>query len=265
MPTSKKEVTHRNASKTASNHAASSVSLKSSDQLQKKSKHSSHGTIHRPFAYKAVGVWLVVYYIMMMIGRFPYRGIYAFLDTFWLCNINLLIAASGIALGNPALIGATVTSVFVAHVLWVVDVLTWWTFGFFPVGNAAYVAWPDTPWAEIITSTHHVWFIPLMLFVLHKNGGFVSRSYLISITFIAPVILVSLLFPEEVVLHTGQTYYMNVNMAHGWWKDVRNWPFSLIPYTNPHYLIFLHLFCVVKFSISYGFLRLLTAFMSSSK
>lgn len=30
------------------------------------------------------------------------------------------------------------------------------------------IAWPSTPLAELLTSTHHIWFVPLLLVCLHK-------------------------------------------------------------------------------------------------
>jgi len=207
-------------------------------------------------------IWLLFYYFAMMATRFQHRGFYAFLDTAWLCNFNLLLAATGMAMRKPSLIGACLTAVFIVHCLWIVDVVTWWLKGIFPIGLAAYVAWPDTTWGEIITSTHHVWFSPLCFYVMFKlRGHYVIKSWLISIVLIIPVLLGSLFVPEEIILENGEPFYLNINMAHGWWKDVNSWPFSLIPTGNPSYIIFLHAFVFFKFTIAYLVLKVVTKYI----
>lgn len=84
-------------------------------------------------------ILLFGYYIAMMVTRFFHRGSYAFLDTAWLCNFNLILAGAGMFLRMPALIGACLTAVFVVHTLWIVDVITYFAAGTFPIGLAAYV------------------------------------------------------------------------------------------------------------------------------
>lgn len=212
-------------------------------------------------------VCLVLYYFCMMVTRFFHRGTYAFLDTAWLCNFNLLLAAAGMVLSMPALIGACLTAVFVVHSLWIVDVITWLSTGSFPVGLAAYVAWPETTWGEIITSTHHVWFSPLCLYIMYKlRGKYAIKSWLISGAFILPVTLSSLFIPEEIILENGEPYYLNINMAHGWWKDVNKWPFSLIPPgKSTEYMIFLNCFVFTKFTIAFLVLKIVTKFVLKEK
>lgn len=42
------------------------------------------------------------------------------------------------------------------------------TTGKFPVGVAKYLTWPETTKIRLLTTTHHVWFMPLILMTL-KN------------------------------------------------------------------------------------------------
>jgi len=197
----------------------------------------------------------------MMVTRYQYRGYYAFVDTLWVCNLNLLIATTGILIGSADLVAATINSVFIAHVLWVVDASCYLLFGNFPIGLAAYVAWPETSYAELITSTHHMWFIPLLFLVLHKNGGYPWKSWLISVSMIFPVQLVSLLFPEEIILSNGEPYYLNVNMAHSWWRDMNGWPWDLIPKYNPQYQLFLNLFIATQFTVAFFIAKPVAGFL----
>lgn len=47
----------------------------------------------------------------------------------------------------------------------------------FPIGVAKYITWPETSWARRLTSTHHLWFIPVCLAFgpvgfIDQGGGF---------------------------------------------------------------------------------------------
>lgn len=50
--------------------------------------------------------------------------------------------------------------------LWYIDVIGYIFFKKFYIGVAAFLKWPDTPFIKKITTTHHVWFIPLALAIL---------------------------------------------------------------------------------------------------
>lgn len=48
------------------------------------------------------------------------------------------------------------------------DVALFLLTGSFPIGLASYLNWPSTARLEVLTTLHHVWFIPLCYAVLHK-------------------------------------------------------------------------------------------------
>jgi len=232
------------------------------DPQNKKKKKSAAAVAGRPLYQakfsgwrKFVGVLLLVYYAGMMTTRYQHRGYYAFADTLWACNLNILLAAGAILFGCAPLLGATINSVIIPHALWVIDAISYVFTGGFPIGLAAYIAWPETSFAELISSTHHIWFVPLTLAILHKNGGVPLSSWPISVGLIFPVLMASLLFPEEIILENGEPYYLNLNMAHGWWRDMNGWPFSLFPKFNPQYQIFLNLFMATQFTIAFVVLK----------
>lgn len=50
--------------------------------------------------------------------------------------------------------------------LWYIDVLGYIFFKKFFIGVAAFLKWPSTPFIKKITTTHHIWFIPLALAIL---------------------------------------------------------------------------------------------------
>lgn len=87
--------------------------------------------------------------------------------------------------------------------------------GFFPFGTASYVIWPTTHPIIIATTLHHVWMIPLAFAVLRGNAGLPSKLVLYSCSYV--LVLASLCRVVTPLTYDG--VYLNVNMAHEWWKD----------------------------------------------
>ncbi|EFA86718.1 hypothetical protein PPL_00523 [Heterostelium album PN500] len=219
-------------------------------QLNNRKKKPIDGFVHNRKLTLVIGFGLVLYYCAMMYVRYQHRGLIGFADTLWLCNMAVVLAILSIFTNKPFILCMGITTTFIVHFLWVVDVITWFTLGFFPLGNAEYISWPNITWGEIITSTHHAWYIPLSILLLHRNGGYQRRAWLGSSICGVPVILVSTLFPKEIIVNS-EVFYLNINCAQEWWRDVRGWPFSLIPESGVEYLIFLHIFSFVLFSVTH--------------
>ncbi len=97
--------------------------------------------------------------------------------------------------------------------------------------------WPETLWPELVTTTHHVWFIPLLLWASYGHGGFPWRC--IRWSFISTACLMyiaSILTTEYIDLGEPEPYYFNINMAHGFWKEIK---IDFLHYANEqHYVIY---------------------------
>jgi len=130
--------------------------------------------------------------------------------------------------------------------------------GKFPVGVAKYLTWPQTTWATRVTCTHHLWTLPLLL---STSGGQVPPSAL-GLSFVFMVLNVCLsraMIPLDVnqsvrvpQIQAGsnnqdeknfklikQSKYLNVNLSHELWKDIKIGILQ-INYDNPP--VFLYLF-----------------------
>lgn len=59
---------------------------------------------------------------------------------------------------------------FAFDIVRIVDVLCYLTIGKFPLGSAKYMIDPGTLPTEILFTLHHLWFVPLCMWVLYKNG-----------------------------------------------------------------------------------------------
>lgn len=94
--------------------------------------------------------------------------------------------------------------------------VTYWLAGFFPFGTASYIIWPQTSAWELVTTLHHVWFIPLLTFVLRTQWG--ARFQLSDWFFgmLIPGVLVPL---SNITPKTLDGVYLNINMCHEFWPD----------------------------------------------
>jgi hypothetical protein len=68
----------------------------------------------------------------------------------------------------------------------IIDVTAYIVFGHFPIGTSSYVAWPETSWAELVSTMHHVWFLPLVFAVLYRNShlpfGILKYSFFVRLS-----------------------------------------------------------------------------------
>ncbi|KAN0055436.1 hypothetical protein ACTA71_008547 [Dictyostelium dimigraforme] len=205
---------------------------------------------------RASGVFMFLYYLAMMYVRYQHRGAIGFADTLWLCNLSIVFGFISIAVNKPIFLGIACNCTLIVHALWVVDVVTWLISGTFPLGNAEYISWPTITWGEIITTTHHAWFVPLSMICLHRNGGYPSGAWSGSMLCVIPVVYLSKLFPKILVLPDNSTFYLNINMVHEWWSDMNGWPFSLIPKDPVQYYFFLLSFSLALFTTASFLMRL---------
>jgi hypothetical protein len=97
--------------------------------------------------------------------------------------------------------------------------------GKFPIGVAKYLSWPETTWSTRVTCTHHLWTIPLLLTAC---GGAVPTSslYLSFVLMVFNVSMSRLLTPSEIHVparrgNKKQSKYLNVNLSHELWKDIK--------------------------------------------
>lgn len=93
--------------------------------------------------------------------------------------------------------------------------LTYFAAGFFPLGVASYIIWPTTHPVIVATTLHHVWMIPLAFSVLRGNARLPAKLVLYSICYVFVLAIVCRVITP--VSYDG--VYLNVNMAHEWWKD----------------------------------------------
>ena len=93
--------------------------------------------------------------------------------------------------------------------------------GTFPIGVSNYLFWPGTTWASRVTSTHHFWTIPL---VMWATGGFHLLALPLSMFVVTVNVLLSRWMTPISIKFKGKgetDLYLNLNMAHELWKDIQ--------------------------------------------
>ena len=116
--------------------------------------------------------------------------------------------------------------------------------GKFVVGVCKYLLWPETRLARKVTSSHHLWCIPLLVW---GCGGLHWLALPLSfVATTAGVLLTRVMVPpfvntmEEVgdgtvVGKDGRVHYLNVNLSYEVWKDIK---FQFLQITHPDFKVF---------------------------
>lgn len=166
---------------------------------------------------------LIGYTAILFISRFlAERNIYldqiTVYDMFWQCNVSLVLASIGALLGKKDIVSAAVVSVSLDQTLWWVDIFTYILTKKFRVGVAKYLIWPETSWIKILTSSHHLWFIPACVYL---NDGLTYSSIVMSIVIVAYMGAFSRICIPFEIEHEDKLRYMNTNCSYECWKDVK--------------------------------------------
>ncbi|KAG7341586.1 cupin domain containing protein [Nitzschia inconspicua] len=132
----------------------------------------------------------------------------------FLCSVTIIMAALGFYTERPLLAEAFCLAVGIDQLLWYVDFLAYISWGTFPIGVTKYLFWPGTTWASRITSSHHFWTIPL---VMWATGGWHIEALPISMVAVTVNVILSwYMTPISICLkdEKDENIYLNLNMAH---------------------------------------------------
>lgn len=134
----------------------------------------------------------------------------------------MVTGAGALWVGADHVVAACAISVAIDQLMWFVDCAGYITTGRWPVGVAAYLSWPTTPAATKLTSTHHLWFLPLCLLSMDHPAALAPPSFALSVAINAALaISARAMVPFQALDARGQLHYMNVNLTHECWRDVK--------------------------------------------
>jgi len=187
--------------------------------------------------------WVFLYYLIQQVWRlatietFKSACIY---EATWLCNISLFVGSLSLWTGRNLIAQALCVAVGIDQLLWYVDVVGYPLSGFrkFPIGVAAYIAWPGTSWAIRITCTHHLWTMPVLLLAT-RGIHWIALPF----SFLVVILNVGLsrwMTPFTIVSEKGKggPKYLNCNLSHELWRDIK-FGFLQINYDDPPALVYL--------------------------
>lgn len=175
-----------------------------------------------PYYSVPISYFLVIYTIIMILLRYIECGSYILYEIPWCCNIAMILCSTGILTNNKLLIAASFVGISMDQLMWYVDCLSYVIIGKFPIGAAKYLIWPNTSFTKKITCTHHLWFLPLNLYLLQYD--FPDYSFLLGCIFTSLATSLSrLLTPFQIVdpVDPNVIHYLNINCGYKFWRDVK--------------------------------------------
>ena len=114
-------------------------------------------------------------YLVVMIGtRYMQRDATTIYQALWACNLSILLAGIGCITGDSLLIRTMLVIVSVDQFLWYVDLTGYALKRKFYVGVAKYIIWPQTTNIRLLTTFHHVFFLPLCLWLIHPSAKYTT-------------------------------------------------------------------------------------------
>ena len=152
--------------------------------------------------------------------RFSQNGFVAMYEMLWACNQSLLIVGISIIQGNGGLLRAGLIIASTDQILWYLDLTGYMFLRKFPIGVAKYIVWPETTKMRLLTTFHHIWFLPLGLYLSSPSApGFTFRVFAVSMIMATLLVYIGLVScPKEIVVNhkkdkPAQVIYMNLNIS----------------------------------------------------
>ena len=162
-----------------------------------------------------------MYLVIMIATRVMENGVIALYEISWACNLCMAEVACGLLIQDGILVEAALITVSVDQILWYVDIAGFAVNRKFPIGVAKYMTWPETSNMRRLTSTHHLWFMPLIQYTLGKKVISYESFSFVLINILVLEIIGRTTIGREVKLSDKNSVYMNLNLSYELWKDVK--------------------------------------------
>jgi len=197
---------------------------------------TSFSSFDEDFYFPRVGVFMISY-VMLAFSLRCRKAVWHIYEVLWCCNTAMLLAGAGMLLQRPLLVGMAACGVMFDQMSWYVDLLGYFAQGKFPLGVAKYIISPQTTTEQLITSTHHLWFIPICLATL--GWRLPAYSFMASCVFTTVSVIIARAFTPFLIDRGSsvEPYYMNINAAYELWADI---DFEIVhAFDNSTFLVYL--------------------------
>ncbi|CAD8056729.1 unnamed protein product [Paramecium sonneborni] len=174
-----------------------------------------------------IAIGFIFYVMLIIFARFGQAKFTIFYELMWACNLSLFSSAYAFWKNKPLILAASMILVSIDQVLWYVDLLAFFLFKTWPIGVAKYLTWPSTTKLRLLTSFHHIFYLPICLYFLRNQKGIPITAWQISIGMGSILTIVSRLLTPKSILLKGQKeeIYLNLNLSRQLWKDI---PFKIL-------------------------------------
>lgn len=210
------------------------------------------------FQFPKTALFVAIYTTLMVFWRLYEHGAYVLYEILWACNVSLVLVVMGLYLSKPFLVGIAMVTVSGDQLLWYIDAISFVMQGKFITGAMNYLTYPENrSFSKTFFATHHLWFLPLCLYITNGHGGMHGSSFVASsvlTTFLAA--FCRMFTPFEVrVPGDEHVIYLNVNGAYEFWKDIDIPLLHLLDHRHP--LLYLPFLGVVGNLVANGFPHIL--------
>ncbi|GLE00361.1 hypothetical protein PINS_up009118 [Pythium insidiosum] len=188
------------------------------------------------FSYPSVGCFLIAYKLLLVLSRFHGHGTYILYEMLWGCNVAINLVIVAVFLSKPFLVGVAMAIVSGDQLCWYIDIAAYLVIGKFPIGAVTYLTYPENrSFSKTFFASHHLWFLPLCLYITKDYGGMHVLSFAGSCALTAFLASYSRLVTPFQVKVPGQEHiiYMNINGAFEFWKDIHIPVLHLLDHRSP--------------------------------
>lgn len=162
-----------------------------------------------------LGTFLAIACAYIYFEKIYYYGISGFYETFWFCNISLVMCVFGILLRLPTLIGMTCIMVFFPHFGFYFDSICYLLIRKTPFGAAGFFFDKQWPLHNKLASLHHFWYIPCICVLLYHMPYFSYWSYILSIIYFSYFqIMCHYCIPLYAPNPDGTERFLNVDISY---------------------------------------------------
>mmetsp|Transcript_412 Transcript_412/g.891 ORF Transcript_412/g.891 Transcript_412/m.891 type:complete len:291 (-) Transcript_412:89-961(-) len=220
----------------------------------------------RQWVGPVLGLYFCMYFAIRLALQWnskPYLFNVVFYESTFMCSATIVCSALSFCFHRPLISQAFCITVGIDQLLWYFDILGYIFMGKFPIGVCKYLFKPGTNWLGRISSSHHLWTIPLVMWV----NGSIFHWLAIPLSFV--VVPVSVFISHTMIpvaIRTKQDddrdVYLNINLSHEMWADVKLRIFKIGEKTFP-YVFRLVCWWYILSSLTFGILYSISKVVSS--
>ena len=157
----------------------------------------------------------IVQWCYLLWDRWYFYGPNVFYEIYWYCHMGLLLTAAAIYLHLPSLLGQSMCLTLFPHASFWIDLIIYPFFGRSVIGSAGWLVDKSYPLHEKMSSMHHFWYFPCIIFVMQGQKPISLVCYFLSIVqFVILNICSHYMTPVSYIDKNGNYRLLNICVAH---------------------------------------------------